>query len=73
MGGASFKYEVTNDTIQCKEAEFVWPLYCDMKKLTIQKLSYEYRWLNILLEVGVMGGLLPLYTAMRLRQPYCSG
>ena len=57
MGGASFQYEVINKTMQYKEAEFVWPPCCNMKDLTMQTLSYEYKWLNILLEVGVMGGV----------------
>jgi len=74
MVGASYHYEVTNDPIQCKEADFVWPPFCNMKDLKIQKLNYEYKWLNILLDARFMGGVLfhcyELKAAILLRLSY---
>ena len=53
--GVSFHYEIINDTIQYKEAEFVLPPCCNMKESSMQTLSYLYKCLNILLEAEVMG------------------
>jgi len=55
--GASFDYKFINYTIQYKEADFVWPPCRNMTDLKMQTLSYEYKWLNILLEAGDMDGV----------------